>query len=403
MQSSVVDAFELSQESQDAAEQAAARSLALAIAKAHGVRASVSAQKLLAILSNPNVTLREVTRTIEVDSSLAARVLRVVNSSAYGLRVRVRKISVAVTLLGSKRLGEIATAAAVLDWFEQESQAVPEVFRHSSATAALARHVATRAGVPAEEMYTCGLLHDYGRLILLQTGDASYARLVDDATDDDDVCAGERAAYGFDHAVLGARMLAEWKLPAPLPDVIALHHQPARARRLGGVLAVMVATLRWAERLEREFGRAMPIDDAWVDRMARDEDVRLLGLARGDFHRLCLDLHLTWLESQRPPSPDGGPDDLVDAAPSASALSRVDASAVLAPSPAWWRARSIAVALGLASLALACAGAVALLNGRPWEEYLAAIPGPARGALAALSLACAAAFGARAAIVRRAR
>lgn len=401
MESSLVDAFELSQESQDAAEQAAARSLALAIAKAHGVRASVSAQKLLAILSNPNVTLREVTRTIEVDSSLAARVLRVVNSSAYGLRVRVRKISVAVTLLGSKKLGEIATAAAVLDWFEQESQAVPEVFRHSSATAALARHIATRAGVPAEEMYTCGLLHDYGRLILLQTGDASYARLVDDASDDDDVCAGERAAYGFDHAVLGARMLAEWKLPAPLPDVIALHHQPARARRLGGVVAVMVATLRWAERLEREFERAMPIDDAWVDRMARDEDVRLLGVARGDFHRLCLNLHLTWLESQRPPSPDGASDDLVPAAP--SALSRVDAPAVLAASPAWWRARSVAVALGLASLALACAGAVALLNGRPAEEYLAALTGLGPGALVALALGCAAAFGARAAIARRAR
>jgi len=387
VESAVVDEIDLAQEFDDVAEEAASRSLAAAVAKAHGVRASVSAQRLLEILGNPDVTLGELSRAIEVDSSLAARVLRVVNSSAYGLRVRVRKISVAVTLLGLKRLNEIATAAAVLDWFEQDSQRVPEIFRHSSATASLARHIATRAGLPPEEMYTCGLLHDYGKLIMLQADGESYARLLGAAAgDDDEVCARERAAHGYDHAILGARMLAEWNLPEPLPSVISLHHQPARAWRVGGAVGLMVAALRLADRLAREFDRAMPIDDAWVDEIARDENVRRLSLVRGDFHRFCLDLHLTWLESQQPVRP-------VDASEGPEGASLPVGPAGLVGEPVrravardWWRAKSVAVAVALVSLALGCGGLVALLNGRSLDECLDELPGSTSHLLAALAL-----------------
>jgi putative nucleotidyltransferase with HDIG domain len=383
----VVDEIDLAQDFDDLAEEAASRSLAAAVAKAHGVRASVSARRLLEILSNPDVTLGELSRAIEVDSSLAARVLRVVNSSAYGLRVRVRKISVAVTLLGLKRLNEIATAAAVLDWFEHDSQRAPEIFRHSSATASLARHIATRAGLPPEEMYTCGLLHDYGKLIMLQAGGESYAPLVGSGSgDDDEVCARERAIHGYDHAILGARMLAEWNLPEPLPSVISLHHQAARAWRVGGAVALMVAALRLAERLAHEFDRAMPIDDAWVDGVARDENVQRLGLARGDLHRFCLDLHLTWLESQQPVTldePSGGP---LPASRPAGGLGRVGEAVAQVVARDWWRAKSVAVAVALVSLAVACAGAVALLNGRPLDEFLRELLGSTSHAIAAVAL-----------------
>lgn len=363
VESKVVDELDLSEEADEVAEEAAARSLAAAIAKAHGVRASLSAQRLLEILSNPNVSMNEVTRTIEIDSSLAARVLRVVNSSVYGMRVRVRKISLAVTLLGAKKLNEIATAAAVLDWFEHDSLTAPEIFRHSSATAALARHIATRCGLPAEEMYTCGLLHDYGKLILVQTGDESYAQLIATTAHDDDIYLKERALFGYDHAILGARMLAEWNLPEPLPSVIALHHQPARAFKLGGNLGRMVAALRWAERLAHEFDRALPIDDAWLADMARDESVRHLALARGDFRALCLDLHLTWLESQQATDLDDFGDERYPEATFASALGGVTEAVAQRAKHGWGRPKSFAVAIGVASLALGGADAIALVNG----------------------------------------
>jgi hypothetical protein len=236
-------------------------------------------------------------------------------------------------------------------------------------------------------MYTCGLLHDYGKLIMLQAGGESYARLVGTGSgDDDEVCARERAIHGYDHAILGARMLAEWNLPEPLPSVISLHHQAARAWRVGGAVALMVAALRLAERLAHEFDRAMPIDDAWVDGVARDENVQRLGLARGDLHRFCLDLHLTWLESQQPVTldePSGGP---LPASRPAGGLGRVGEAVAQVVARDWWRAKSVAVAVALVSLAVACAGAVALLNGRPLDEFLRELLGSTSHAIAAVAL-----------------
>ncbi len=351
VETTVIDELELAEDSDALAEEAAAGSLAAAIAKTHGVRASLSAKKLLTILSNPDVSLNEVRKTIEIDSSLAARVLRVVNSAAYGLRVRVRKINVAVTLLGTKKLNEIATAASVLDWFEQDAVTVPEIFRLSAATAALSRHIATRCALPPEDCYTCGLLHDYGKLIMMQTGDDSYADLINSAGRDDDLYLEERARYGYDHAILGARVLAEWNLPEPLPSVIALHHQPSRAFKLGGVLGRMVAALRWAERLTYEFDRGVPIDDVWLAEMAKDECVVLLGLARGDFRHFCLDLHLTWMESQQT-RPGERDDDGHNENPFVSVLRVVNEAVTQKVTQTGWNLRSVAVFIGAASVAL---------------------------------------------------
>lgn len=295
------------EEAEARATQAAAKSLAATMSKAHGVRAfPQAAQRLLEIVRDPSFRIDEIAETIESDTSLAARVLRVVNSPVFGLRVQIRKIRVAVTLLGAKYLTEIATAAAVLDWFEDEAPGVAEVFRHSSAVAALARQIAPRCGLSPEEMYSCGLLHDFGKLIMIQSGDDDYGRLVFELAHQPDVIhIKERELYGFDHAVLGAHMFAEWKIPEPLPRVIAMHHEPERAMQRGDNVGRMVAALRWAERLAHAFEHNPVIDDAWLDEMSTDECVLHLDLAQADFERFCRSLQQTYRDSQKLAASEG--------------------------------------------------------------------------------------------------
>jgi putative nucleotidyltransferase with HDIG domain len=329
MEPPVDDELSTAEESDRAAEQAAARSLAATVSKAHGVRAfPQSAQRLLSLVGAPTFQVDEVTAAIESDGSLAARVLRVINSPAFGVRVRIRHIRVAVTLLGPRHLTEIATAAAVLDWFTDDSPAVPEIFRHSSSTAAIARHLATRVGLSPEEMYTCGLLHDFGKLIMLQSDDDSYAELVASTMHQPDLIhVEERARFGYDHAVLGAHMFSEWKIPEPLPSVIALHHRPERAFRDGGQIGRMVAVLRWSERLVHEFDEGRTVDEAWLDAMAFDPAARHLDLARGDFPGLCRELQRIYRENQKVSLLDEQPEES-DAAPT-----EPEAAASEAPPP----------------------------------------------------------------------
>ena len=426
------DDLRAADEAEERAAKAAAKSLAATMSKAHGVRAfPQAAQRLLEVVRDPSFRVDEIADTIESDTSLAARVLRVVNSPVFGLRVQIRKIRVAVTLLGVKNLTEIATAAAVLDWFEDEAPGVPEIFRHSSAVAALARHIAPRCGLSPEEMYSCGLLHDFGKLIMIQSGDDDYAALVVEYAHQPDVMhLKERELYGFDHAVLGAHMFSEWKIPEPLPRVIALHHQPERAFRRGDNVGRMVAVLRWAERLVHDFDEGRTLDETWLDEMSRDESVLHLDLARADFGRFCRELQQTYrdghkiagadapVEEPAPPTPsppmvdvshgfvcgvcgepaffDSCPRCEVPLCPAHASKDGApcQACAPLPPPPPpsldaltlaladpFWRPATLALVVGALSLAFLAAGIAPMFAGRagasPWWAYLPAVLGVA--------------------------
>lgn len=317
----VSDPLAFMDESDKPAREAAAKSLAAYVSKAHGVRAFPSSvQKLLSATQSKSFNAQEATTTIEGDSSLAARILRVVNSPSFALRMRCRKIQTAVTLLGPKRLAQIATAAAVLDWFSEDSPAVGELFKHSSGTAVLARHLAPRSGLAPDELYTCGLLHDLGKLMMLQAGDDSYGEILGLAGQHPDLAdVEERHRYGFDHATLGAIMFAGWNIPEPVPQVVAWHHQPDRAFLVGGTVGKMVATLRWAELLAHAFERGDVIDEAWVGELAKHDSVVHLGAANPNLERLCRDLQRKWIESQSTSLLDDSADDEDDDEARASA------------------------------------------------------------------------------------
>ncbi len=287
---------------------AASKSLAASVSRAHGVRAfPMSTRRLLDMLRDPKIPVDPIAETIESDGALAARVLRVVNSPIFGLRVRVRRIRVAVTLLGRKYISEIATAAAVLDWFADDSQMVSEIFRHSAATAAIGRQIALRTALSSEELYTSGLLHDFGKLMLIESGDDGYAEILTrSAGHPDQVHLLEREAYGFDHAVLGGQMFAEWNIPEPLPSIIALHHQPERAfAGDDSNLGRMVAALRWAESMAHAFANGAQPDAAWFDALAQTPEVVHLGVARGQLPELVAELQAAYADGHTL-SPFGG-------------------------------------------------------------------------------------------------
>jgi HD-like signal output (HDOD) protein len=64
------------------------------------------------------------------------------------------------------------------------------------------------------------------------------------------VCSSDlREIYGYDHGVLAAHVLRAWSIPAPIPDVIALHHQPKLAERANENVQKLVAIVRIADQL----------------------------------------------------------------------------------------------------------------------------------------------------------
>lgn len=185
------------------------------------------------LADDPYADISEFAQLVAQDPALTTRLLKLVNSAYFGCSGRVDTISRAVNLVGIAELRNITLAMAALEvfgGFEHEHFDLLGYWRHSVYTALTARCLARRAGVlHAERLFTAGLLHDIGRLLIFNLLPESAARIRQCTDQGMDACEAERAELGFDHAEAGSALLELWRLPKELCITVALHHAPETA------------------------------------------------------------------------------------------------------------------------------------------------------------------------------
>lgn len=259
-----------------------------------GLGASIEiAARLLRMLEDPEFEVAAVARVIEEDPALTARVLRAANGAMFTLRQPCRHVSHAITMLGARTMGELAAAAAAADLFTRRGLE-GRLRTHAVATAAVARDLATQLGRPTRDLFLSGLLHDVGKLVLLQgageerygTEGLRYATLLALRAD---VAGGtwllEQASLGFDHAALGQAALEAWNIPSPIPAVVGWHHDVPRALRGGGHEAELVCMLRIADALSHLFDGPLRDDTTALTLLREPAALSGLGLTIDDLER----------------------------------------------------------------------------------------------------------------------
>lgn len=185
---------------------------------------------VLRSLESPQTHLAGLAQGISRDVALSASVLRVVNSPFYGLASRVGSVQQAALILGTSNLRGIITAAALVNALPlpRDGSFDPDRFwMHSFTCAVWARLLAERARESVELCYTAGLLHDVGKIVLaIYFGElcSEVARRSD--AEGRPAHEIERELLGFDHARVGAELLAHWRLPERLRQPVAQHHTP---------------------------------------------------------------------------------------------------------------------------------------------------------------------------------
>jgi putative nucleotidyltransferase with HDIG domain len=189
---------------------------------------SPAALKALDLLNRGNVDLDAVVEALEKSPTLTARMLRLANSPFYGCVSRVGTVHKACLVLGTHTLRQVVMAAAVMatleDHYQDESQ---RRWHHATAVARAARLLAIDRHPDPDFVATAALLHDFGRILLGTCAAEEYHAVSTRArTEGIPIRDAELAAFGTDHAAIGARVTAKWRLPAELTDAIARHHNP---------------------------------------------------------------------------------------------------------------------------------------------------------------------------------
>src|SRR6187431_556083 len=137
-----------------------------------------AAQRLSQITQDPSCLMDEVVSVLESDPALSARLLRLVNSVGFSLRTACTSVRHAATLVGTEKLHQIASTAAILDMYETGSEETTLLLEHATVVGALCRYLAFHFGLPPDELFTCGFLHDIGKLMLLETEGEPYLELL---------------------------------------------------------------------------------------------------------------------------------------------------------------------------------------------------------------------------------
>jgi len=195
-------------------------------------------------VNNPRSSLAEIGRIISEDSSLTARLLKIVNSAFYSFPTRIETISRAVTVVGTQQLRDLALATSVMKLFQgipADLMNMEAFWKHSIGCGVSARILATRRReANVERFFVAGILHDIGRLALcLNEGDWMRGALGRCHASGELLYKVELEELGFDHAGLGRALLENWKLPASLEETVAYHHNPIAASRFPVEAAVV--------------------------------------------------------------------------------------------------------------------------------------------------------------------
>jgi len=183
---------------------------------------------LLDYLRRDEVDPVQVANKIARDPVLTAKLLRIANSSFYGLQSTVATVQDAIVVMGLRAVGSLITAAAVVRHCQTMAAAGDgqrTFWRHCGGTAICARALGRRVGINPESAFVAGLLHDLGRLILMTRFPRAYADvLLYRAEHDCYRLEAERKVLGFDHTQVGAALVSRWKFPVEIVAAIASHH-----------------------------------------------------------------------------------------------------------------------------------------------------------------------------------
>ena len=190
-----------------------------------------TAAKLLPLLDNPDSTPSEVENIVKYDPGLTANILKLTNSAYFGIPTKVSSIKQAVILLGWKRLMQVVTTICMSPLMKK---AVPgydlrsgELWRHSIAVSVAAELLVKALKIPdADEVFTAGLLHDVGKLILGNFVKKDLSQIQAMVTKGISFDVAESMVLGTNHAEVGGQILHKWSFPAELVNAVQWHHDP---------------------------------------------------------------------------------------------------------------------------------------------------------------------------------
>ncbi len=184
-------------------------------------------------MDDPNSSFADFESIISTDSNLAARLLKMANSSFYGLETKIETITQALGVVGTKPMVEMALTSVMFDKMksiESNIRGIRGFWKHNVACGLAARIIGQTMGRDdLETLYTAGMLHDMGTLVINYENPKKALQILTRCKSEGiPQCQAEEEELGFSHARLGALIFKEWRFSPVLVECVDYHHEPSK-------------------------------------------------------------------------------------------------------------------------------------------------------------------------------
>ncbi|MBU1023016.1 HDOD domain-containing protein [bacterium] len=223
--------------------------------------------RCMTMLSDPNSSIRDLTELISKDQSITAKIIRIANSAFYGYSRQIKTLSEAIVILGFRQIRTLLITASSANHLSCKVEgymiAQGDLWKHSYAVAFTSGLISRLTNIgQSDEIFTVGILHDIGKLVLGNHLKGSYREIIS-LTQDKNVnfAVAEEQILGIHHAEVGGLILAHWNFPEVMTESVRMHHHPLDAHEISD----QVGMLNLADNWVRESGIGVGINGNMTD------------------------------------------------------------------------------------------------------------------------------------------
>ncbi len=202
--------------------------------------------EILFLLKNPNANFGSLAKIIQRDHGLLAKVLSIANSKLNIIPKRIYNIERAIIMLGLEKIKSIVAETEknnllkshdINEWYRKY------FWRHSILVANTAKAIAEDLDYRnPEEVFTAGLLHDIGILVIRYFFPEEFDELKLLVKQDGfPVQKAEEITLGLNHSEIGKILIDKWNLPEIISEAVEFHHLPSSAGE--GIIASSIIHL----------------------------------------------------------------------------------------------------------------------------------------------------------------
>lgn len=186
----------------------------------------IVAVKVLELLQDPDMSIKQLAGTISLDAAVSARMLKIANSSMYGVSRQITTLQNALVLLGERTVRSLVLASSMSSVNKSYGLLEKMLWEESVGCALASRYLSNKLKVAnPDEAFLAGLFSNLGKIIRNNNEPERYRELVEAVYNGaGDYSTLEVEVFSVPYTMVGAAVLHSWKIAPLLVDSVCFQN-----------------------------------------------------------------------------------------------------------------------------------------------------------------------------------